>query len=434
MVRLTRPLSVGVLVTLELSPRAGGHVKCWERFAEAATNLPDALDLTVYFLGKRETTTVLAENVRFRQLPAVLASDRFSILNQGAGNTDLAGYHKGLAHHLIHHDVLHGTDSFSFSRTARTLAVKQGKALVHSIHTDLPKFIRVYSREIIGRVVGQGALGSAVLDGVRIPEMLGRNAERKIKRLLRGADRILVSKDEDRDLVRDLVPPEHLSGLRRGIDKTRFNPANRDRRKLRETLGVPEDKPVLLFVGRADDSKNVMTMVKAARVLLDRGIPLHVLCLGDGARLKELRTLLGENGTAPGNRPQKELSGIYASADLFVFPSESEVTPNVVREARASGLPVFLSAKDGGAQFVVERGVDGMLLDSQDPTLWADALEPFLTDANRRKAMGAAARTIVEADDPSWLDVLELDLMPAWTGAALDKGLGTVHWGAHGNG
>jgi glycosyltransferase involved in cell wall biosynthesis len=253
--------------------------------------------------------------------------------------------------------------------------------------------------------------------------MLGRNAEGKIKRLLRGADRILVSKNEDRNLVWDLVPPKHLTNLRRGINKTFFNPAKRDRRKLCETLGVPEDKPVLLFVGRADDSKKVMTMAKAARILLDRGIPLHALCLGDGARVEDVRSLLGDNSTTPGNRSQEELSRIYASADLFVFPSESEVTPNVVREARASGLPVFLSAKDGGAQFVLENGIDGVLLDSQDPTLWADALEPFLTDATRRKAMGAAARAIVEADYPSWFDVLQTDLMPAWTGAALDKGL-----------
>ncbi|WP_413206791.1 glycosyltransferase [Rhodospirillum sp. A1_3_36] len=423
MVDLTRPLSVGVLVTLELSPKAGGHVKCWERFAEAAVALPDTLDLTVYFLGKQESTTVLADTVRFRQLPAVLGTDRFSFLDQGAGNTDLAGYHKGLAHHLVHHDVLHGTDTFSFSRTARTVARTRGKALVHSIHTDLPKFTRVYSREIIGRFVGHGAFGHFVLDRLGVPDMLGRNAEGKIKRLLRGADRILVSKREDRELVRDLVPPEHLTDLRRGIDKTFFNPAKRDRRKLYETLGVPEDKPVLLFVGRADDSKNVMTMAKAARILLDRGTPLHVLCLGEGARMADIRTLLGDNGTLPGNRPQEDLSWMYASADLFVFPSESEVTPNVVREARASGLPVFLSAKDGGAQFVSQNGGDGMLLDSQDPTLWADALDPFLTDASRRKAMGAAARTIVEAAYPSWFDVLQDDLMPAWTGAALDKGL-----------
>ena len=48
-------LSVGVLVDLPWRTQAGGHVKCWERFAQAATTLGDdleiPLDLTIHFLG-----------------------------------------------------------------------------------------------------------------------------------------------------------------------------------------------------------------------------------------------------------------------------------------------------------------------------------------------------------------------------------------------
>ena len=46
-----RPLKVGVLVDLALTPEAGGHVKCWQRLAEAATGYGDRLDLTVHFNG-----------------------------------------------------------------------------------------------------------------------------------------------------------------------------------------------------------------------------------------------------------------------------------------------------------------------------------------------------------------------------------------------
>lgn len=53
------PLSVGVLVDLELTENAGGHVKCWQRIAEASLYLPDRVDLTVYFLGDREQTKMM---------------------------------------------------------------------------------------------------------------------------------------------------------------------------------------------------------------------------------------------------------------------------------------------------------------------------------------------------------------------------------------
>ena len=52
------PLSVGVMVDLFQSPSAGGHVKCWERIAEAARG--DEIDLTVYFLGPQPAVIALA--------------------------------------------------------------------------------------------------------------------------------------------------------------------------------------------------------------------------------------------------------------------------------------------------------------------------------------------------------------------------------------
>ncbi|MFN3679285.1 hypothetical protein [Thermosynechococcus sp.] len=58
---MPEPLSVAVFICLECiclewQPHAGGHVKCWERFAEAASHYPDRVDLTVYFLGAKRQT------------------------------------------------------------------------------------------------------------------------------------------------------------------------------------------------------------------------------------------------------------------------------------------------------------------------------------------------------------------------------------------
>src|SRR3984957_8298990 len=74
------PLKVGVLVDLTLSPDAGGHVKCWERIAEAAVGSGDRLDLTVHFnapvdaLGPRRIE--LSPTVRYVLMPPVFSSSR----------------------------------------------------------------------------------------------------------------------------------------------------------------------------------------------------------------------------------------------------------------------------------------------------------------------------------------------------------------------
>lgn len=415
-------LSVGVLVTLHWNERAGGHVKCWERFAEAARDFDDELDLTIYFLGDEENTHTLSGNVRFRILPAMRGTDQYRWLRQGAGDTDLASWHGDLARLLEDHDVIHMTDSFSFSRTGRKMARKRKKALTASIHTDLPKFTEVYSRVIISRMLGEGLLGSMVLDKAGLPRKLGAKAARKLQDLLSECDRLLISKEEDKRLVDGVVPRQNISWLRRGIDKQRFNPKNRTVSRLQKEFLIPADIPVILFVGRIDDSKNVMTMAMAARMLLDAGHRLHVLAIGDGNRSEDVRRLLGPACTLPGNIPQEMLSWIYASADLFVFPSESEVSPNVVLEARASGLPVFISKNDGGAQFVQDNGRDGFLVPDQNPQSWARLIAPLLADGVKRAEIAFFARKFVNEGHPSWQDVLAQDLIPVWRGAAIDKG------------
>src|SRR5881275_3264904 len=57
-------LKIGVLVDLDLTPDAGGHVKCWQRLAEAAVDCADELDLTVHFSGPEPRRAELSPNVR----------------------------------------------------------------------------------------------------------------------------------------------------------------------------------------------------------------------------------------------------------------------------------------------------------------------------------------------------------------------------------
>ena len=425
----SQTLSVAVLVTLSRGPGAGGHVKCWERFAEAAARRGDgALDLTIYTMddggaSPDQRTEALADHVRFRALPPVLGTARLPGLKQGAGDTDLAPYHPALARHLRPHDVLHATDTFAFGRTARRVAKRRGHALVASIHTDLPAFTAVYSREIIARLPGTGWLGRRVLDALALPDRLADGARRKVAGLMRACDRVLVSREADRLMAREIVGPDRVAWLRRGIDLSRFHPDHADRTRLRLDYGIPADRPLLLFAGRADDSKRLMTLAHAARLLLDRGHALHVMAVGEGNRRADLLDLLGtEAASAPGALPQADLPRLYASADLFVFPSESEVWPNVVLEARASGLPVVLSARDGGARMVRASGLDGVLVEDAAPEAWAAALAPLLDDEAARALMGRRARAIVEESAPSWDDVLDQDLLPVWRRAAATAG------------
>ena len=69
-------LKVGVLVDLGRGPHAGGHVKCWERFAEASVKINEDIDLSVHFQGSFEEIIPLGPRSRIITLKPIFSSER----------------------------------------------------------------------------------------------------------------------------------------------------------------------------------------------------------------------------------------------------------------------------------------------------------------------------------------------------------------------
>jgi glycosyltransferase involved in cell wall biosynthesis len=425
--RLSALVSVGAIVDLFQTPSAGGHVKSWEKLAEAARG--EELDLTVYFFGDKRAVLPLAENVRYVHLPPVWSTHSLSFLEGIPAHTDLAPIHPRGLSLFRRHQVLHVTDAyFSLARAARLVSRWSHRALVHSAHTDTPAYTRVYADQVIRRVCGDGACGRTLRERWRWPEWLGRRMQRRLESYLRSCDWVMAPDEESLRQVQSAVRPGRLSVLRRGIDREAFHPSRRDRARLEQQWRIPADRTVLLFAGRVDAGKDVLTLARAARILLERGLPVHVIYAGEGSQMQEVRDLLGERVSFPGQVPQDELAWLYASADLFVSCSQIEVFPNVVLEAKASALPVVVSAKGGSAKLVRHSApagdVDGVVIPSNEPAAWAGTIELLLREPERRRAMGTAARRFVENAWPSWRQVLREDLLPVWQFVARERRAG----------
>ncbi|MDJ0895031.1 MAG: glycosyltransferase [Alphaproteobacteria bacterium] len=407
-------VSVGVLIDLIKEEDAGGHVKCWERLAEAASDHRGTLDLTVYFLGRTPEEQRLAENVRLVMLTPVFSSERLPFLRASADYTDLGRYHAGLADRLGQHDVLHATDIFCFARTALRHKRRHGTPLVSSLHTDVVTFTEIYTRAIVRSMLGDNPLSRMLNEGLALPARSARSMARRLDRYLMACDHVIVSSPVDHDRLAAQRDRATLSYLRRGIDRERFSPTRSDRAWLHQHFGVPSEGALAMFAGRVDDSKGVMILAEAARRLIDDGHALHVVVCGEGAREEDVRSALGQNATLTGVVEQDVLATIYASSDLFVFPSHSDVAPNAVIEAKASGLAVLVAAGDGGAQFVERSGVDGVVVDTHEPELWAAAMARLIERPEALSEMRVAARRWAEQRWPSWADVLAEDLIPVW--------------------
>ncbi|MFY1678975.1 glycosyltransferase [Streptomyces sp. WMMC905] len=421
--------SIAILVELARVGTSGGHIKCWERFAESAARLTGHVDgvpggrppdLTVYFLGDRERVETLAPHVRFVMLRPVLGSGALTSAVGAEDVTDLAPYHPRLAALLPRHDVWHLTHGFAYATTAAHLAgrVRHRPRLVASVHTDVPALIGVYTRYLAERRLPAGERAPVrTLAG-----LTARHAEqwmrRRRDRLLRGCDLVLSPTAAGRAELAGDLGADRVRPLRRGLDHERFRPRPGARDRLVREHGVPADRPLVVFAGRLDDSKGLPLLTDSLRLLRGRGRRAHLVLAGAGAEEDAVRATLGSDATLLGPLPQERLAEVYAGCDVFAFPSRTETVGNVVAEAMASGLAVVLPDGAATTGWLAEPGTDGIVVGRDDAEDWADALCGLVDHPRRLAAVRRAAATTSQERHPSWDRVLAEDLLPAWFPAA----------------
>jgi len=415
-----RALRVAVLVDLFWTPSAGGHVKFWERAAAGAAGL-EGLDLTVYFAAARPGAHVLAPNVRYRLLKPVFSSERLRFLAHVPDHTDLAPFHPRLARALAEHDVIHTTDAFfAYARTALSAARRRGTPLVNSVHTDTPRYTRLYTAETVHRMLGRGRLARWLLERVGVDARAERRKLAQLARHQAACRFVFGPREQDRERARRVLPAARVLPLPRGLELDRFHPRRRDRAWLAAAFAVPPDTPVVLCVGRVNVGKNVMVLAEAVRALAARGETLVLVCAGEGEDRARIAALLGPHARCPGIVAGDDMARLYAGADILAHPSEIETFGNVVAEGMAAGLPTLVSAR-AAARGLVGTGATGVAAGvavEGGAAAWAEAIAGLLADPARRAAMGRAARRAMELRFSDWRTVVAEQLLPVWAAAA----------------
>lgn len=186
------------------------------------------------------------------------------------------------------------------------------------------------------------------------------------------------------------LDPRRIVPLRPGIDNQAFHARHLDP-SVWERLGVPAAGVKVLSVGRVSVEKNLPLLTRVWKgVRAAAGDDARLVVVGDGPYRAQMEAeLAGRGAHFLGFRHGAELSAIYASSDLFVFPSTTDTLGQVVMESQSSGLPVIVSDQ-GGPKEVVRDGVTGFVLPADRPGRWVDTILGLVRDPARREAMGAA--------------------------------------------
>lgn len=198
--------------------------------------------------------------------------------------------------------------------------------------------------------------------------------------------------------VCDLARPRHgVRVIPNGADPTHF--ADVDRTAARRALGLPEDRPVALFVGHLTELKGIGDLVDAlGSTTEDGGVRPLLVIVGEGPLRPALETRvvelgLGDSVRFVGRVPHDDVGTWMGACDVLVLPSLSEGLPTVICEAMVAGRAVIATPVGGTAE-LVEDGATGALVAPGDVPALADALRSVLGTPGRAGAMGelAAAR------------------------------------------
>jgi glycosyltransferase involved in cell wall biosynthesis len=202
------------------------------------------------------------------------------------------------------------------------------------------------------------------------------------------------SESTGEELIEKGLDPDKIRFFPRGVDLSFFNPAKKNgflqkRFQLQEGIN-------LLYVGRISREKNLSFLGDVFIQLSCFSQEARLIVVGDGPYLEAFKNKMkGTPCYFTGYLTGEDLAGVYASCDLFIFPSQTDTFGNVVLEAQASGLPVIVTDQGGPKENVVP-GETGFVVCGDQPEELLRLLGTLLANPGRLKEMGRTARQFME--------------------------------------
>lgn len=213
---------------------------------------------------------------------------------------------------------------------------------------------------------------------------------------------------------------EKISVVPGGVDLKLFKP--RDKFKARKRLNLPQNKNIILFVGRLDPIKGLKTLVRAipyvVKVLCKNNCRAQFVVVGSKLTLEnklseEIKVELKKKQLSQhikflGAKPIRLIPYFYSASDLTVIPSNYESFNLVALEAMACKSPV-LAANVANLSFLIDENRTGLFFESGDERDLAKNIVRLLKGENSRNKIAENAYKF--AQEHNWCKVTDYLLL-----------------------
>lgn len=212
------------------------------------------------------------------------------------------------------------------------------------------------------------------------------------------ADLVLAPSEKLKDVLENKMKIEtDIEILPTGIDLKEFEKVND--KSFRHKYKIPEDKKVLLYVGRLGSEKNVSFLIKSFAKIVEQEKDTVFVIAGDGKDKENLEKLSRELGLEDkvsflGFLERKETIKAFAASDMFLFASKTDTQGLVISEAAASSKPIVL-LEDPGLTPLVEHNKNA-ILSREDENEYAGHVIKLLRDDNLYDNMANNSQEIAQ--------------------------------------
>jgi glycosyltransferase involved in cell wall biosynthesis len=275
-------------------------------------------------------------------------------------------------------DLIHVSTPGPVGILGRKIARKMGIRVLGTYHTDFPAYIRDNT-------------GS---------ETLKRATDRWMKKFYDPFVHVFSRSEVYGRIMQEEIgiPDNKISYIRPGTNLKRFNKQHAAPH-LWSRHGFRSDSVKVLYVGRVSKEKNVPFLLDTWKVFKTRfpQCNAELALVGEGHCSSKAAQLKSLGVRHLGPIIGEELSGLYASADLFLFPSVTDTLGQVVMESAASSLPVIVSTVGGPKSLLSQHGQSGYALDTADGELWVEKIKELVDQEIVRRSMGETGEAHMHA-------------------------------------
>lgn len=202
---------------------------------------------------------------------------------------------------------------------------------------------------------------------------------------------------EDQKAVLREMGIHQVTVVGRGVDTRLFNPSRRSA-ELRASWGATDETPVMIYVGRIAEEKNLDLTLRCYQRLKAKDPSLKFVMVGNGPALERIRQQHPDI-ILTGPKTGEALGEHYASADFFPFTSVTETYGNVILEAMASGIGI-LSFHYAAGKLHIKQGENGYHAPLGDEARYLSQADKLLGKSMKLKSIRESA--VRHASGYSW--------------------------------